>query len=76
MYPIDLEAGSKVLVIPYRILLDSKDNSLKITKDDFSQKEVVIFKDELILEEKSTKEYEDNLTVYKVVAKNKKIKHL
>ena len=76
LYQIDLEAGSKVLVIPYRILLDSKDNSLKITKDDFSQKEVVIFKDELILEEKSTKEYEDNLTVYKVVAKNKKIKHL
>lgn len=76
MYQIDLEADSKVLVIPYRILLDSKDNSLKITKDDFSQKEVVIFEDELILEEKSTKEYEDNLTVYKVVAKNKKIKHL
>lgn len=76
LYQIDLEAGSKVLVIPYQLLLDSKDNTLKITKDDFNQKEVIIFEDKLTLEETETKTYENNLVVHKITAKNNKTKHL
>lgn len=76
LYQIELEAGSMVLVIPYAILLDSRDNSLKIVKDDINQKEVVIFNNDLTFLEYEKKSYENNFTVHKMTATNQKSKQL
>lgn len=76
LYQIELEVGSMVLVIPYAILIDSRDNSLKIVKDDINQKEVVIFNDDLIFSEYEKKYYENNFIVHKIIATNQKSKQL
>lgn len=56
LYSIKIEAGTKVLVTPYSILINLKDNTIRIepTKKD-GQHEVVLFKDDLVIEEKSSK---------------------
>lgn len=76
LYQIDLEAGTKVLVIPYSIVIDSRDNTLRIMKDDINQKEIVLFNDELTFSEIQKKDYENNFTIHKIVASNRMKKQL
>lgn len=68
LFQIDLEKDIPVLVIPYAILIDSRDNSLRIVKNDINQKEVIVFKDDLLLEEYNNKIIDDKLTIHKLKA--------
>lgn len=70
LYELDLKPNTRVLITPYSLLINTNTKVIKIlpTKED-GQHEIVLFKDDLIIDELSRKNVlldNDNITIHKV----------
>lgn len=70
LFELDLKPNTRTLVTPYSLLINTNTKVIKIlpTKED-GQHEIVLFKDELVMDELSCKNVlidNDNMTIHKV----------
>ena len=63
LYKINIKAGTKVLVTKYRVTIDEKE-ALHVSNNLDNQKEIILFKDSLEIEESMIKANDEELDLY------------